>query len=119
MTSGASPGVLGATIRTGRLGYASAATASMGNSAVANAISAVDVGRDIDRKHVVAQHRVAWIRTFPRRHRTGEQIDDDRQTGALVRADRQQRSTVVEILRSRRRPAMLVDDPSGRHIFAL
>ena len=43
----------------------------------------------------------------------------DRQSRALVRADREQRAAVVEILRLDRRASALVDDPALRHLLAL
>ena len=62
--------------------------------------------RDVDRQHVVAQDRVVGIRAAPGRHRAGEQIGEDRQPRALVRADGEQRAAIVEVLRLGRRPAV-------------
>ena len=70
------------------------------------AVGIVDVRRDVDRQHVVAQDRIVGIRAAAGRHRAGEQVGDHRQPRALVRADGEQRAAVVEILRLRRRRAV-------------
>ena len=68
---------------------------------------------DEDRQHVVAQHVVVGIGAASGRHGAGEKIGDDGEPRSLVRADREQRAAVVEILGLDRRLPVLVDDPAG------